>query len=579
MVKHILLLKVIEDEQTADNLEQIKEDLLTVADEANGLVSAEVGYNYSDADYDLVFTASFKNPAALKHFQTNPKYLKVNKFIESVCESSSHVDFMSESDNIINKTDAVANEKKASAQKKNNSVTKTTKTTKSTPKTTAKSTAKAAPKTVAQPIEIESGKETAPTVKINNHVLPHIDEVHPTPEEYVHTANIREVEQVTDEPVIVKPIVSEQIVTEIIEPVNTTATNNIAEDNIVVKRIEPKGTTIKDGESAMEEAWRCPVCNKINGAFVGICGCGADRPAYYTPLSPQQVEQARIVDTPHEEANSLPFLKNSVLLPSIDEFVETFKPTITKTVNAIKRSAGEDVSGYDEKEADDTELTAAARAAANLDAEEKIDVIKIEPKGKQIKDGESAMKEAWKCPVCNKINGAFVGICGCGVHRPDEYTPVPLEEIKAQAQEHKSSESTTNLTPEIDAYEQLIHSKKSQPLKSLSEALNSVKSKSIQTITEAMNNAEASIATSNTDKFIKKKTKKAPSYNSKLLSTDEDASLENKTIRIEPKGSQPRNGESAMKNSWICPKCGKENASYIGQCGCGCQKSLTKEFA
>lgn len=486
MVKHILLLKVIEDEQTADNLEQIKEDLLTVADEANGLVSAEVGYNYSDADYDLIFTASFKNPAALKHFQTNPKYLKVNKFIESVCESSSHVDFMSESDNIINKTDAVANEKKASAQKKNNSVTKATKTTKSTPKTTAKSTAKAAPKTVSQPIEIESGKETAPTVKINNHVLPHIDEVHPTPEEYVHTANIKEVEQVTDEPVIVKPIVSEQIVTEIIEPVNTTDTNNIIEDNIVVKRIEPKKTTIKDGESAMEEAG-------------------------------------------------------------------------------------------------DTELTAAARATANLDAEEKIDIIKIEPKGKQIKDGESAMKKAWRCPVCNKINGSFVGICGCGVHRPDEYTPVPLEEIKAQAQaqthEHKSSESTTNLAPEIDPYEQLIHSKKSQPLKSLSEALNSVKSKSIQTITEAMNNAEASITTSNTDKFIKKKTKKAPSYNSKLLSTDEDASLENKTIRIEPKGSQPRNGESAMKNSWICPKCGKENASYIGQCGCGCQKSLTKEFA
>ena len=70
------------------------------------------------------------------------------------------------------------------------------------------------------------------------------------------------------------------------------------------------------------------------------------------------------------------------------------------------------------------------------------------------------------------------------------------------------------------------------------------------------------------------KSSKKAAYNEKLLNNSMD---DTKTIRIEPKGSAPINGESAMANSWTCPTCGKINAKYIGKCGCGTYKDGDKE--
>lgn len=544
MVKHIMLLKIVENDDTSDNIEKIKDSLLSLASETNGLVSAEIGYNYSTADYDLVFNSAFKNPAALKHFQTNPKFKEVMELIDSVTEECTSLDYMCESENIIDKAEQVATEKKTTAKKPASSTAKTTKTTTKTAK----------PKAVAvveEPVVEESVVEE-PIVE-----EPVVEEPVVTKPAPKKTAT-KKIYTTYTEDIKVTPIYDSETVTAEAEPApapapkKKTTSKKTADDAVVVKRIEPKGKQIKEGERAMEEAWKCPVCGKINGNFVGLCGCGADKPEIYTPLTPEEVEEARKIDEPVEE-NNLNVLKNNVLLPSMDEFESIIKPMVTKIDVAIKKQAYDPDEMpslyYDEKE--DEHVSVAAKAAANLDTEDKVELKRFEPKGKQIKDGEFAMEGAWRCPICSKVNGAFVGICGCGVHRPEEYEPVALSEI--QIEDKKKGSSVSSITDE---------STKSSAIKSITDTFNTVKTKSIQTITDAMNNADK-------DKEI--------SYNDKLLGND--VVDESAPRRIEPKGTQPKQGESAMKNSWICPQCGKENASYIGKCGCGCTKQGTQDLA
>ena len=588
MVKHIMFLKVMENDDASDNIEQIKDELLAIANESNGIISAEVGYNFSMDDYDLVFTSSFKNPAALKHFQTNAAFLKVKALLDSVCDTVTCADYICESDNMVDKSDVTSNEKKTSAQKKNNTVSKSTKTAQS--KSTAKATTKSAPKAVKveetakesvnlepveeKPVDPKPILDSAAVKPVTTESTP--KKVYTTYAEDIKVTPIYDDENIQTEPVVKKEPAKKA-------PAKKTTSKSAKssgkkdEDDIVIKRIEPKGTSIKEGESAMEEAWKCPVCGKINGNFVGLCGCGADKPEFYTPLTPQEVAIARQNEEP-EDNSELPVLKNNMLLPSMDDLENIIRPAITKTVIAIKKSAYDIDELPDElRDKDESHVTAAAKAAANIEAEDKVELKRIEPKGKQIKDGESAMEDAWRCPICSKINGAFVGICGCGVHRPEEYTPVPLEEIKAEEIKNSSksaSKSTVNKESYSteEAYDAMINSKKSSAIKSITDTITTVTNKSIQTITDAMNNADTESSTSSTKK------KKEISYNEKLLSSD-DTEDTVKLKKIEPKGSAPKNGESAMKNSWICPTCGKENASYIGKCGCGCTKTPNRELA
>lgn len=565
MVKHIMLMKFIENDDTPDNIEQIKDDLLSISNEVSGLINAEVGYNFGEADYDLVYTASFKNPAALKHFNISPEYIKIKNYIQSVCEDSNTIDYMLEADNTVEK-DSICTEKKP-VQKKNDTVD-------SKIEDVAEDVIKVSDITNTQP-EIKNIAPATTMVKdiSDDNYTPH----NITPMRVIEIEDDTPVAPVSNIQAV--PASSPAPVSNIQAGANVSA----ASDDIVVKRIEPKGTSIKDGESAMVEAWKCPTCGKINGNFVGLCGCGASKPTFYTPMTPEEVEYARSLEAPKIESEDLPIISvdnamitGDILPPTMDDYVNTIKPTITKTVNAIRKSAGDDFYySADEKETAN-EPTVAQRAAANIEEEQLVEVKHIEPKGKQIKDGESAMDDAWRCPICSKINGGFVGICGCGAHRPEEYTPVPLSEITTEdgrpAYTTPSSDIKVSAVQQtIDSYEQMINSKKNNTFKNISDTFNSVKNKGMQTITDAMNNSE--LATNvDTSSVKKKKSKKEVGYNSKLLSGDDSQDFVT-LKRIEPKGSVPNDGQSAMSNSWLCPQCGKTNASYIGKCGCGCEKT------
>lgn len=353
----------------------------------------------------------------------------------------------------------------------------------------------------------------------------------------------------------------------------------VIDDDEEIIRIEPKGKQIKDGEFAMESAWKCPTCGKINGEFVGICGCGTHIPEFYTPLSNEEVAEARLSEAPEAETDNLMVYGHNMVAPSMNDLVNTFKPVVTKTVKAIKRSVSDDYEDPDDKEVDN-HVTAAQRAAANLSPEDMVDTKRIEPKGTQIKDGESAMNTAWKCPLCGKINGGFVGICGCGAHIPENYTPVPPEEIEIQSVAKKDAIAKKDADKKTVSKKSFSKKSNTKSADGSESSLKNITSSITKTITDAMNTSLSEDLPAKPSKFSKaakssksSKTKKA-AYNEKLLNNSMD---DTKTVRIEPKGSAPINGESAMANSWTCPTCGKINAKYIGKCGCGTYKDGDEE--
>lgn len=283
-----------------------------------------------------------------------------------------------------------------------------------------------------------------------------------------------------------------------------------------LKRIDPKGKMLKDGQRAMEFAWKCPNCGKYNGDYVGLCGCGEHKPESYVPVPIEEIDQGLISEADFVPENVYPY---NVIVPSLKDISDSVMPIVNSTVKTLKR-----VTGYEipDESAEDYKTSFSDLANSKDEPELK----RIDPKGTHLKDGQMAMEGAWKCERCGRINGKFVGLCGCRKRRPKYYTPVPIEELeKYEAQGNHVYMGNPN---------------RRKPSSSSSRSSSSKK---------ASGNG----------------------LNEGLLG--KTGSDEPQLKRIEPKGYVPPVGESAMKNSWKCPKCGKINASYIGQCGCGSRKN------
>lgn len=643
MNKHIVLWAIKDDDNKQEHLEKIRKDILDIARVQDGCLFAEVGFNYSMSDYDLCFTATFKNPPAIKQFINCADYKKVLKYVDSLEGESIIVDYMPESESTVDKTpapepkivevevikevikevivekivekpvaDTSANEeapKKTTRKRTTKSTTasdsdskdvtsnieaneeapkKTTrkKTTKVAseindnisntditndvaPKTTRKRTTKAS-QPVADVVDVTAASASTMNTVVETIVDDVIAQTKLSEPVKVQPAKpvrpkvvepeIVKAQQPGVTPITTKPINNETPVQNVqayslydededededeLPVMNRANLNNL--DDTPLKRIEPKGKTLKEGERAMASAWRCPVCDKFNGEFVGLCGCGARRPDTYIPVSSEELE-ARMMS----EADFAPEVvyKNNIVPPSFKEYNdainETIVPAINNTIKKIKTAAG-----YEVEEPKEEIVTAFTEIAAS--ASDEPEIIRIEPKGVHLEDGQMAMSNAWKCTKCGKINGAFVGLCGCGRRKPKNYVPVPDEELKRYEAAQKKEEEPAKKAKKESAL--------AQNLANISTTLNNVKTKSMNTLTEAMNSAN------NLD---------SGSYNKGLLGSD--TTTEDTLIRIEPKGIKPAEGESAMKNSWTCPKCGKVNASYIGQCGCGARKNGTDE--
>lgn len=93
MVKHIVFWNVRDDEQKQHNMEEMRSRLTSLVGKIDGLISAEVGFNFNEKGYDLALYSIFTNKEALDGYQIHPEHLKVKEFVHSVITDRCVVDF------------------------------------------------------------------------------------------------------------------------------------------------------------------------------------------------------------------------------------------------------------------------------------------------------------------------------------------------------------------------------------------------------------------------------------------------------------------------------------------------------
>ena len=93
MVKHIVFWNVRDDEKKEENMNEMKKRLTSLVGKIDGLISAEVGFNFNPNGYDLALYSIFKDKEALDGYQAHPEHLKVKEFVHSVITDRCVVDF------------------------------------------------------------------------------------------------------------------------------------------------------------------------------------------------------------------------------------------------------------------------------------------------------------------------------------------------------------------------------------------------------------------------------------------------------------------------------------------------------
>lgn len=93
MVKHIVFWNVRDDENKKHNMEEMKKRLTSLVGKVDGLISAEVGFNFNEKGYDLALYSIFIDSKALDGYQVHPEHLKVKEFVHSVITDRCVVDY------------------------------------------------------------------------------------------------------------------------------------------------------------------------------------------------------------------------------------------------------------------------------------------------------------------------------------------------------------------------------------------------------------------------------------------------------------------------------------------------------
>ncbi len=93
MITHIVFWNVKDDEDKQANMEHMREILTALVGKVDGLISAQVGFNFNPNGYDLALYSTFESKEALEAYQIHPEHLKVKKFVHSVITDRCVVDF------------------------------------------------------------------------------------------------------------------------------------------------------------------------------------------------------------------------------------------------------------------------------------------------------------------------------------------------------------------------------------------------------------------------------------------------------------------------------------------------------
>ena len=70
-----------------ENAAEMKKKLEALVGKVEGLLSAEVSFNFTDGGHDVCLVATHTDKAALAHYQGHPAHLEVKKFVHAVIES------------------------------------------------------------------------------------------------------------------------------------------------------------------------------------------------------------------------------------------------------------------------------------------------------------------------------------------------------------------------------------------------------------------------------------------------------------------------------------------------------------
>ena len=74
-------------------MEEMKSRLTSLVGKVDGLISAEVGFNFNEKGFDLALYSIFTDKAALDGYQIHPEHLKVKEFVHSVITDRNVVDY------------------------------------------------------------------------------------------------------------------------------------------------------------------------------------------------------------------------------------------------------------------------------------------------------------------------------------------------------------------------------------------------------------------------------------------------------------------------------------------------------
>ena len=233
MVKHIVLWKIRDGEDKQKNIESMIDMLTSLVGKIEGLVSMEVGYDFSEnPQYDVALYASFKNPVALKYYQNHPEHLKCKDFIGKISVERASADYFYEKETSAERPfDEVPDAPTESTSKKKiNDKFSVSKETVAAPKS-------AAPVPPPAPVTPAAPK---PTKQVSTQTNP------------VSTEN--------------------QTVTQ------TTSMFGKKKIDVQVTPLEQRSDT-----------WTCPNCGKVMPNYVGTCGCGEPKPFDFdVPAAPVQ---------------------------------------------------------------------------------------------------------------------------------------------------------------------------------------------------------------------------------------------------------------------------------------------------
>ena len=93
MVRHIVLWKLKECPEKAENAARIKQGLEALVGVIPGLLSLEVGKNVTPGEYDLCLVSDFTSKEALALYQGHPAHDKVRQFVHQVIEGRVAADY------------------------------------------------------------------------------------------------------------------------------------------------------------------------------------------------------------------------------------------------------------------------------------------------------------------------------------------------------------------------------------------------------------------------------------------------------------------------------------------------------